>query len=166
MKKFIFAVSILCFSAFNVSAQKTFSKSDNLIGIGVGLDGTHLGKDYSSSPYFSLRYEKCVIDNLFNDRSSIGVGAIGGLWSGKIAGEVITSINLGARGALHYEFISKLDSYAGLNLNLFTKDAIDFHFGAYLGTRYYLTDKFAIFAEAGMGFIWLDNLTLGVSWKF
>jgi hypothetical protein len=189
MKKSVF--SMLCVSIFavNVFAQtSTFMKDDQFIGLGIGIFGGHnFGNNYSGTPYFTGYYEKCVKDNLFDNKSSLGIGATLGYKSNKyettLLGETwgwkYTYFLIGARGSLHYAFVDKLDTYAGLMLGY--RIASSKAFGSYasgisatsyggftsdfyVGGRYYFTDTFAVFLE--LGYSWFSNGTIGVSLKF
>ena len=76
---------------------------------------------------------------------------------------------LGARGAFHYQFVEKLDTYAGLMLGF---DAVmssgasatsGLGFSGFLGGRYYIKPKLAIYSELGYG---IAYLSAGVALKF
>lgn len=168
-----------------VSAQDlTFQHQDQVAGLAVGFGGT-LYSGYSSgfsrTPAISLTYENCVKDNLFDENSALGIGGMLGFASAKYnaPGDTwswkSTNFILGARGALHYEFLDKLDTYTGLMLGyniVSTKYTGDVSTGAsgggfawawYLGGRYYLGESIAAFAELGYG---VAVLNLGVALKF
>ncbi|MFW6289676.1 MAG: hypothetical protein ACOC0R_01810, partial [Mariniphaga sp.] len=84
---------------------------------------------------------------------------------------------LGARGALHYQFIEQLDTYAGLMLgyrvvswntsasgvNFATAAASGFLSAFYIGGRYYFNENIAAMLELGYGIAYLN---LGVAIKF
>jgi hypothetical protein len=130
----------------------------------------------------SLYYEKCIMDNLFDARSAIGVGGVVGYstarWKGDYYGWRSHNILLGLRGAFHYSFMPKLDTYAGFmlgyNINRWTwnGDYYDsygwsagnhFTWSYFVGARYYFAPKFAGFAEVGYG---LSALNAGIALKF
>lgn len=86
----------------------------------------------------------------------------------------------GRASLLHYQFVDRLDTYFSLMLGLniiswATKiKAADvkvkgrdteagFAWGAHIGTRYYLSDRWAIMGEFGYG---LTYLTLGATLSF
>lgn len=165
--------------------ESTFLKGDNVVALGLGLGGTlYSGSGYSSKiPLISLSYERCVKDRLFDDKSSLGIGGIVGYTSSKWEyegyGWKYSDIVIGVRGALHYAFVNKLDTYTGLMLGydiLSSKTIGEMHsewdysastggfvWAWYLGARYYFTDSFAGFAEVGYG---VSILNLGVAMKF
>lgn len=167
-------------------AQETFSKGDNLVGVQLGIgDGLAV----------SATYENCVKSGLFaTEKGSIGVGGYLGYLhygddyttGGGYYGDVYkaewnyNNIIIGARGNLHYEFIDRLDSYAGLMLGYeivnssnsvkgggesvgYDVDASGFAFSLHLGTRYYFTDNFAAGIEIGYGVAYAN---IGVAYKF
>ena len=185
MKKLMIGCCIFCFAAVQVSAQiPTFTKGDNLVSASLGFGGYYSGSYYSGVtriPFISLYYENCVKDNLFDEKSSLGIGGILGHTSVKASNSFKTSVTLiGVRGALHYSFVDKLDTYAGLmlgyeivswkwldknssDLGLKGNAASDLGFSLFLGARYYFTDTFGVFAEVGYG---AAVINLGVSLKF
>lgn len=165
-------------------AQETFSKGDNLVGVQLGIgDGLAI----------SGTYENCVKSGLFaTEKGSVGVGGYLGYLhynntaGGDYYGDVYKSewnynnIIIGARGSLHYEFIDRLDSYAGLmlgyeivNYSNSVKgggelisgelDSNGLAFSLHVGTRYYFTDNFAAGIEVGYGVAYAN---LGVAFKF
>ena len=87
---------------------------------------------------------------------------------------------VGPRGSLHYQFVDKLDTYFSLilgvniiswNYNMKVADvaikdkdtSARFGWGAHFGTRYYLSDRWAVMGEFGYG---LTFLTLGATYRF
>lgn len=180
MKKiFILAAFMLAF--VSSQAQDVFKKGDNLIGAQVGI-----GKGLA----ISATYERAVVDNLFDGKGSIGVGGYLGYlhdkdsytYSGYEVGWKYDDIILGARGNLHYQFIDRLDTYAGLmlgyeivNAKAYGKesgggtitgtsaDASGFAFSIHVGTRYYFTENFAAGVEVGYG---VSYANVGVAYKF
>ena len=90
------------------------------------------------------------------------------------------NIILGVRGNLHYEFVDRLDTYAGLMLGYEIVnssssvegygesisgdvDASGFAFSIHIGTRYYFTERFAAGIEVGYGVAYAN---VGVAYKF
>ena len=85
-----------------------------------------------------------------------------------------STIIIGARGALHYALVDKLDTYTGLMLGyniVSTKYTGSTNHGAsgsglswawYLGGRYYFNQSTAAFAELGYG---VSVLNIGVAFK-
>ena len=182
MKKLM--ISALCIGMFavQVSGQTpSFVKGDQVAGISIGFGGYYSGALYSGSgvsrvPAITLYYENCVKDNLFNEKSSLGIGGTLGYTSIKVSNVLKQSnIVIGARGALHYAFVDKLDTYTGLMLGyqiVNTKwDGYDLG-GAtgsglvgswFLGARYYFTGTLAGFAEIGYG---VAIFNIGLALKF
>lgn len=184
----IFVVFLFC-AAFStgVNAQNMFSKGDNILNVGVGIGSTLGGSGYSSIiPPLSLSYERGIIDNLFDEKSSLGIGGYIGYASSKdewFTGSTKYSWKynytiIGARGVLHYQLVDKLDTYGGLLLgynivsskfdgviDAGTRKAAgsDLGWALFIGGRYYFKDNIAAFAELGYG---ISYLTVGVSFKF
>ena len=184
MRKKLFSAIVIClFVAVHSSAQtQSFTQNDNVVNFGIGFGGNlysgslYSGSGYSHLPTFTLSYERCIIGNLFNDQSSLGVGGLVGYTSSKIKDAwTSTDIMIGVRGALHYAFVDKLDTYAGImagyNINKWkwhgtsygSNGSSSFTYTAFVGARYYLTDSFAAFAELGYGY---SLANVGVSFKF
>ena len=186
MKKAVIILNVLFFSlmAENMKAQtSTFTKSDNVLGVGIGLggslySGSWLISDVKRTPYLFATYERCIIDNLFNDKSSIGVGGQVGYsaftWSGYWKQR---HFNVCARGAFHYALVNKLDTYAGVVMgldfeswkyesnyyeNTYDND-VDLVYTLFAGARYYFSNNFAAFAELGYG---ISLFNIGLAIKF
>ena len=187
MKKLFFGFCVLCFSFFtaqkNSAQAPTFNtKGDQLAGATLGFGGYYSGnyyRDVSRTPFIAFYYENCVVENLFDSNSSLGLGGMLGHTSvskSNPSGYKASSFILGFRGILHYAFVSKLDTYGGLMLGynivswkwedknsaLMANSASGFDFSLFVGARYYFTDKFAAFAELGIAV----PINLGVSLKF
>ena len=184
MKKvsLFFAVMMISFAA---SSQNTFTKGDKVLNLGVGF-GTYGDFGTTTIPPVSLSLEYCVKDNLFNDKSSLGIGGYAGYHSSKweylddaVWGYKYSNFILGARGVLHYQLINKLDTYWGLLLGYDIASAKFYgeDFGPYtpaaskvgglvystfLGARYYFNEKFAANAELGYG---IATFHIGISYK-
>lgn len=170
MKKLILlSVLVIAFSA--VKAQDPiFVKGDKVINLGLGL-GTYGN--------LSVSGEYGILDGIA-DKGSIGVGAYaayGFKLFNILAHYHYSQVLGGVRGAFHYPFIDKLDTYGGLGLGLQynhwswdsdywgttgSDGSIGLNGGFFLGARYYMTPKIAPFAEIGYG---LGYLTVGISFK-
>ncbi|MDR3287772.1 MAG: hypothetical protein LBT27_10075 [Prevotellaceae bacterium] len=189
MKKNVLKIAIValfCFG-FNLitNAQTIFSEGDRVVNLGIGLGDYLGGAGYSSSIPISGSFEYGIKDNLFDEKSSLGVGGYLAYASNKytyldnttFGGWKYSHFVLGARGLLHYQFVDKLDTYAGLMLgydvvsssaygNLPSKTSATgsgFGFSLFVGGRYYFTENIAAFAEIGYG---IAALQLGVAFKF
>ena len=179
----------------NASAQEVFPRGQKTLSLGVGVGsylgpfGSTLGGDgYKFTiPPVSLTYEQCVVDKLIRDNGSIGVGGYVGVatnkWTTKWGGGGeygwrYTYINLGVRGAFHYQFVKSLDTYAGTMLGYsivshkaigewgsdwsYTAASNSFAYSAFIGARYYVSDNFGLYAELGYG---ISALELGLTIK-
>jgi hypothetical protein len=156
-----------------LQAQNTFNKGDLVAGVGIGVANA-AGAWTSFFPSVSVEYG--IIDDLFNDKSSLGVGGLFGFGMSKWNNDII----IGLRGALHYQFIDKLDTYGGLMLGadimswkkgyylegVKGKSAGFFIVAPYFGARYYLMDQLAGFAEFGFGASLNAYFQVGVAYKF
>jgi len=170
------------FATFTSQAQTSFAKGDNVLGLNIGFGGNVYGSGYTSKiPLISLKYEYCIKDNLFDAKSAIGIGAMVGYTSAKYAplgwGWKYTNVILGVRGALHYQFVNRLDTYAGLMLGYdvvstkeigtvgagFSSNGSSFTWNFYIGGRYWFTNRLAAMAEIGAGVSILD---VGIAYKF
>ena len=181
MKKKILPLLLIIFLAFAAEAQNTtFTEGDKVLNIGLGIGSTlYSGTAYGSTvPPLSASLEFNVADQLFDEYSSVGVGGyLGFAGYNYIVGSTdygFNNIILGGRGALHYQFIEQLDTYAGLLLgyrivNWNTNDQFGsaasggFISAFYIGGRYYFNDNIAGMVELGYGIAYLN---LGVAFKF
>lgn len=174
MKKLFLLVAVLAFSALSMNAQSIFAKGDKVANLGVGLFSYLGGSGYKTTiPPISASFETCIKDNLFNEKSALGVGAYAAYAGQKSGDYKFSYIILGARGAVHYQFVDKLDTYAGLMLgyNIASVSGgtgdLDadggFSYSLYAGARYSFSEKFAAFAEVGYG---IAAIELGISFKF
>ena len=172
-KKVFLAVLAIVGSISIANAQEVFHKGTTAINAGIGL-----GSYYNSLsiPPLSVSLDYGVTDNMINgNNGSISVGGfLGYTATKKFYGDSGASIAvLGARGAFHYQFAPKLDTYAGLmvsydivssNYDAFANYIKTSHvdWSIFLGGRYFFTEKIGAFAELGYGFY---NLNLGVTFK-
>ena len=175
-KKVFLAALALIGSVSLANAQEVFHKGTTAINAGIGL-----GSYYNSlsTPPLSVSLDYGVTDNMINgNNGSISVGGFVGYAASSYSGWIADKVNvsyaiLGARGAFHYQFAPKLDTYAGLMLsydivsssydafsNYIKSSHIDW--SLFLGARYFFTEKIGAFAELGYGFY---NLNLGVTFK-
>jgi len=163
--------------ALVVNAQNTFNKGDKVLNLGIGLgNALHTGSYYSSSVALSGSFEVGIIDHVFDNKSSIGVGGYMGYSSSKYRFSSydyrLSDLILSSKGAFHYQLVDKLDTYAGLLLGFrfgFDNDP-DYNYAdsgllaaEFVGARYYFTDNFAGMAEVGYG---ISYLNIGIALKF
>lgn len=182
MKKII-VVLLLALGATATFAQtNTFSKNDQIVNVGIGLGNAIYGSGFTNKiPPISASYEIGIIDNLFDAKSSIGVGGYFGFtgakyeWNngGIVGGYKYKSFVLGPRGYFHYQLIENLDTYAGLMLGYnivhsteygsqtnSAAEASSFNWSCFIGARYYLSRNFAAMIEFGHG---VSYINLGVA---
>jgi hypothetical protein len=188
MKKSIFLKAIIalvcCLSInFTVKSQNILSEDDVIANFGVGLLDFY-GNDYSVLlPPISASLEYIMFDDLIDGNAAFGVG---GLIGYSLNNRVILGNKreyahflVCGRGQLHYQFIDKLDTYAGLMIGWDIVSEQDtetasgtspdfgklggFLPGFFVGGRYFFADNFAGFAEIGYG---ISVLQLGISLKF
>lgn len=184
MKKFIIGFLGL-FILMGASAQNTFDKGDIVLNLGVGFGNTLYGSGYKTTvPPISASFEYGIIDNLFDSKSSIGVGGYFGYSESKyeLNGPSYSDFKysnalFGARGSFHYAFVEKLDTYSGVSLGYnvvsskydgetihgYKSEASALYLGWYAGARYYFTDAVAAMAEVGYDIAYLN---IGVAIKF
>ena len=184
MKKIFFLFIAVFFLGLDLFAQNTtFVKGDKVLNLGIGFGSTlYTGSYYTNRiPPLSASFEVGVKDELFDENSSLGIGGYfgytGAKWDYSGYGWSYSSMIIGARGSLHYQFIDKLDTYTGLMLG-FNAVSSKSHGSAgthtdpvsgglvyswYLGGRYYFSDNLAGLLELGYGIAYLN---LGVALKF
>lgn len=163
MKKIL--LSLLCCLGLvaGAQAQDTFRKGTNALSLGIGV-GT---QSSVALPPLSATYEFSAADGIF-DYGSIGIG--GQLeYIGYSAGGIRASeFFLGARGTFHYEFVDRLDTYAGLQAGLrnvsgnLYPGTTNFVFVGVAGARYFFNDTLAVFGELGTH---LSTFKVGVSFN-
>lgn len=182
MRKLLFTVVAL-FAVVSLSAQDVFKKGDLVGNLGIGIGNTLHGSGYSGDfPPISLSGEYGVIDGLLEGKASIGVGGYLAYSSSSYKYGILgdnfkvkfSDFVIGARGAFHYQFLEKLDTYAGLmlaydivsvsgNKGVGSYDSSTFFVPVFVGARYYLTENLGVMAELGYG---VSVLNIGVSYKF
>ncbi|MDR0660635.1 MAG: hypothetical protein LBG19_07520 [Prevotellaceae bacterium] len=187
MKKLLLII-VCAFLGIQLASAQYFSKGDFVLNAGIGFGNTlHTGSGMKTTvPPISASLEYCIIDNLFDENSSIGIGGVVGYSAQKykydfdLSGgkyEVKNSdFLLGTRGSFHYQFVDKLDTYASIvlaydivsasssdNSSRHSADAGSFFSGVYVGARYYFTQNFAAMAEMGYD---IAVFKIGVAVKF
>lgn len=176
MKKLAFLVIAIALVSFGANAQSTFDKSTKTIKLGLGFN--------SNGKPITLAFEKGIQNDLFGvEKLNLGVGAYAGLYSYSTTvnyGIEMTTSTLviapGVTGTLHYQFIDKLDTYAGLSLGAVissvsvessvasaSSSATNFAWGLAGGLRYEITPKWGAYIEGGKG---TGSVTIGVAMKF
>lgn len=174
-KTILLLTAALCMTAV-VKAQE-FEVGTNAINVGIGFGGYYYGGDLSNqSPVFSASYERGVWDV-----PGPGVVSLGGYLGYKrfnydddfFGNDYSWSYTtIGFRGAYHYTGfdIDNLDVYGGAMVSFRIYGGDDYRdyssrpgAGAFVGGRWYFTDSFAGFAEAGYGAAYF---TIGGSFRF
>jgi len=167
----------------NLNAQQSmFKKGDVVLNGTVGFGSVlFTGLGYATTfPPVAASLEYGILDKVI-DKGSIGIGGYLGYsafkydWYGY--GWKYSNIIIGARGALHYPLIDKLDTYTGLLIGFNLRTASEFgtatpgnasQLGSgpawswFLGGRYYFNQQFAALAEIGYGIAWLN---IGISYR-
>ncbi len=184
MKKYILPFLFVIIFTVSAKAQNTtFNEGDKVANIGLGIGSTlYSGSSFGSViPPLSASVEFNVADELFDEYSSVGVGGYLGFagynYTGFESDASFSNFLLGARGALHYQFIEQLDTYAGLMLgyrvvdwntnvsgiNFGTAASNGFLSAFYIGGRYYFNENIAAMLELGYGIAYIN---IGVAFKF
>jgi len=179
MKKISALLVIVFFTLLQVVAQEPiFVKGDKVINLGIGFgSGSYSGV----GAVFLTSFEAGIVDNVINKKGVIGVGGCLGYTSYTNSGEWRSSeFIIAGRGALHYPFVKKLDTYGGVMLGYGiysykwvgsgTETFYDGSTGSiistfYAGAGYHVSKSFAVMSELGLGYN-LSYLSVGVSFKF
>ena len=177
MKKFFLPLIVFALFVLPGKAQNTFNKGDKVVNLSVGFGNSlYSGAGYKTTiPAIAASYEMGIMDELFDENSSLGVGGYLGYTGAEFNygpgyGWKYSSVIIGARGSLHYQFIDNLDSYTGLMLGYdivttktFGEGAFDasasgsgLAFSWFLGGRYYLTERIAGLLELGFGVAYVN----------
>ena len=186
MKKAIFTILAVITATTMMAQDVLFQKGDKVLNLGIGLGSTFAtGRYYTTKvPPVSASFEMGFMDNLFDvENLNVGLGGYVGFTSYKYEydfwgtnwGWDYTSLIVGARGALHYPLVEKLDTYTGLLLGFNVRTSKSFGSGVtgsaagsglayswFAGGRYYFTDNIAGMIELGYGIAYLN---LGVAVK-
>lgn len=190
MKKQLLTICLFMALATVAMAQKVtnaYSKTDNLLNVGIGIGSPFFGSGYSASLPVNptISYEHGVTEE-------ISIGGQLSYASSKINynagyyGYVPSSIKysatyIGARGSYHLNEIldldSKFDLYGGASLGYVVLTVSDSSsgysasalgsavgFGAFAGGKYFFSPKTGVYAE--LGYQSLSFLSVGVAFKF
>jgi len=177
---FTLAVITLC-ATQSVSAQE-FAKGTNVINAGIGFGGNFYNGRLGTSSQglgISASYERGIWET-----GDFGIVSLGGYLGYKSytsdnvffggASSKYSYTIIGVRGAFHYTGldVENLDVYGGamasFNIASFDGDFdndLESRPGAsiFVGGRWYFTENFGVFAEAGYG---VSILTIGASFRF
>ncbi len=177
MKRLIKTSLILLSAIYGLQAQE-FESGTNAINLGIGLGGSYGTFTTSSvSPGFSVSYERGIWDiggpGVISLGGFIGVKAYRYEFIGSNSKWSYTTV--GFRGAYHFNGleVENLDVYGGAmlayNIANFSGDSVAFKVAStfrptiYVGGRWYFSDTFGVFAEAGYG---VAFLTVGGTFRF
>lgn len=185
MKKNLILTAVILCIAVSVSAQNTFNKGDKALNFGLGLGSRfYTGSGYTDKiPPISASFEMGIIDHLFDEKSSLGVGGYVGFTKAKWEysndwGYKYSDLIIGVRGALHYQLVKKMDTYTGILIGYdvvtakeygtspgydYSSSASGLTWSWFAGARYYFTDNIAAMAEVGYGIAYLN---IGLALKF
>lgn len=170
MKRLIAICAAVICAAIGMSnhaaAQNVLERGTNIANLGVGFHFNQVsGTDYSSAT-LNLVGERCLADNLWDDKSAFTLG-------GQVVGNFHKSgisYFVGPRAGLHYQFVPKLDTYLFLSLGLYGYNyrdpdlsGVGFGWNSGLGVRYMFTPRIGGFAELGYG---VTVLNVGATFKF
>lgn len=130
MKKLLLAAAaaLLTCTAW-AQAPPTFNKGDMVFNAGIGIGSTlYSGRLYSSTlPAISLSGEYGIEEDFLTEDLTLGVGGYIGIagskyetrsFNGERYGWRYTYTIIGARAAVHYPVVEKLDAYGGVMLGL------------------------------------------------
>ena len=189
MKKFIFTLAIM-FACVSISKaqEDVFQKGNVVLGVGIGIGNTLNSAGYSSTiPPIVISGEYGITDALIQQtgKGYVGVGGYFAYTANKYKyyetdyGWKYSNMTIAGRGSFHYQFVDKLDTYAGViaGFNISSKKSYGywgsvsyavasqegFIYSTFVGARYYLTDNIAVFGEAGYGF---NLFEAGIAIKF
>lgn len=175
MKKSIIYL-VTTFLATSFSMAQEFNKGTNVINAGVGLGGSYnIYASPSQSPVISASFERGIWE--VPGPGVVSLGGYLGFKTYKYSNNDKWSYTIiGVRGAYHYNGleVENLDVYGGVmaSYNILSYDDNQYGgFGSYgsrpsatgfVGGRWYFTQNFGVFAEAGYG---VAYLTIGVSFR-
>lgn len=168
-------------SSSSLGVHKEFPKvltvKDKILSLSIGL-GARIADGYTgnrSVPPIPISFEYILKDNLFNGKGAIGCGGFIGYSASKSFMATYSRLILGARGYVHYAFIEKFDTYAGVllgyksNKTKYRESSFDHNttdgnpiLNVFAGCRYFFSNKIAGIAELGGG---VSILSLGVAIK-
>jgi len=183
MRKLFLPIVAVALLFFSTNAQNTFNKGDKVLNLGVGFGSSLYSGSYytNKTPPVSASFEVGAKDELFDDKSSLGIGGYLGYTSAKWDysgyGWKYTDLIIGVRGALHYQLIDDFDTYTGLMLGYDivsskafgamgsyagSASASGLAFSWFLGGRYYFSNNIAGLLELGYG---ISYLNIGIALK-
>jgi len=178
MKKFLLAALVFVGSLGVANAQEIASKGTSMVNLGIGL-GYRFGGSMSVPP-LSVAYDYSLKSGLIDGNGAITLGGYPAYTSANysyyLGGTSFSASHtvLGVRGMFHYQFVPKLDTYAGLMLGYHIASTSatgyygnslvgsGFDLGVILGARYFFTPRIGAFTELGYT---LPYWNLGLTFK-
>jgi hypothetical protein len=188
MRKLVLMTAAVLFISVNGFTQ-VFEKGSQAINLDLGFGNTaYMGGYYSGFlPSFSGSYEYGIVEIPMGSTLTgvVSAGGYLGFSMSKYNGYtgwgddyyLTNDFLLAARGNYHFIFHDKLDTYAGIILGVDMQTSkwkgdgadpdVDYaetdpFVGAYVGARWYFSDKFAVNAE--LGYL-ISVLNIGVTFK-
>jgi hypothetical protein len=184
----VFALTLVLSTAFNSSKAQIFNVGDIDLNAQIGFGTAWYVSNYSASmPLISFAGDYALRDDW--GPGIFGVGALVGIntikseyyWAGYgDYGYRQTNFFIVPRATYHYQFVDKLDTYAGVATGL--EISVDKEYGdwpggytatseagvgvvvtAFAGVKYYFTDNFAVMSELYVYDLAIFNI--GVSLK-
>ena len=174
---YLVLAALTLISVQSITAQD-FIKGTNVINAGIGFGGSYnvgsFGTNLAVGP--NVSYERGIWE--IGGPGVISLGGYLGTTSYNLdfgAGDdTVRYTSFGVRGAYHFNFIEvdKLDVYAGAMLSFYVVSFDNDAFNSlrnrpsgslFAGARYYFTEHFGVFAEAGFG---VSFLSLGGAFRF
>ena len=169
VKKFLLISGLFLTVLSAAHAQDIFRKGTQFVNAGIGL-GSYIPVEVS--------YERSILDGLIKgENGAIGVGAYLGYYGDTEYDWRYSHYVIGARGAFHYQFIPKLDTYGGLMIgyniasvkwvgegeSVGSASASELGYALFVGGRYFFKPNLGVYGELGYG---VAYLSAGVTLKF
>jgi len=157
-------LALFGFSSGAFAQEEVINQGNMIINAGIGAGNWITDNKGYSVTLFPIvgSFEYGLLD-LFDSRGAIGIGGYAsytffGSKSIIAANSNVSDLILGPRAMFHYEFLENLDTYAGVMLGYDIKSythpdinlpGSQFYPGIFVGARYYITNNFGFWAEAG-----------------
>jgi Outer membrane protein beta-barrel domain len=179
MNKLLAVVVVLLIAMVLVSpASAQSKKGENVLTLGLGLGYPGLYGSSGVPPIFA------TLDHAIQDRISVGgvIGYTSSSYSIAVDKWSYTYIVVGARGAYHFadeiKDLKNVDLYGGITIGYnivsssfsgahaeiynYSAGGSYFHFGVFVGGRYFFSPKWAATAELGYD---IGYIKVGISYK-
>ncbi len=157
----------IAFGSIDTVAQSPFSTQSHIFHLGFGF-GDKDEFPANATPSLGISYEQGAIDNL--GIGNLGLGGLLGVkyFYGDDLSSNLTRMLVAGKATYHFNFVNsyKFDFYLGAlgGMYFWLTDATeisnsktDFDFGAYAGIRYFFSDRFGVYLEAGYGLGFLNG---------